>query len=48
VRYIYSKRIYKEKDMEALLRQIIQLNRSFLPEQEITELFKSVKNELEE
>lgn len=47
IKYIVYRRIFKDSDMQMLLKQLIHKNRNYLKEDEINEIFESVKEELE-
>jgi hypothetical protein len=47
IKFILAKRIYKDEDMEMLLKQLIHKNKNYMTEEEIKEVFNYVKEELE-
>lgn len=47
IKFILNKRIFKDEDMEMLLKQLIHKNKNYMVEDEIKEVFNYVKEELE-
>jgi hypothetical protein len=47
IQYIITKRIFRDYDMDILLKQLIIKNKALLSEEEIIDIFNYIKSELE-
>jgi hypothetical protein len=47
MQFIFANRLFREYDLDAFQKQLIQKNKKYLSIEELVEIFKSVKEDLD-